>query len=455
MAYTKTNWQARQGTGLNRFAKSQETGGSVVLTPNPEKVTVPGTPFTPENMNHIEAGIADLDTSTVKLTGAQTVAGVKTFSSRPVLPASDPTTDNEAARKAYVDKRIPATEKGTANGVATLGADGKVPAAQIPTGIAGLDTSTVKLTGAQTVAGVKTFSSRPVLPASDPTTDNEAARKAYVDKRIPATEKGTANGVATLGADGKVPVAQLPSSATNGLLEVTRDTSLSGSGTSSSPLGINFPPENNTLTNNQKYPLPYKYLPSAVFDLNTYRTPGEYTLYSPASSSTNFPDGWGTGTANSAFLKVMPFYMSGTTAHAVRQELHKRGTNRIWIRYSTSATAWGAWEEIATLASPVFTDSPKVGVNRIAVVPGTALSDDTNLPIGTYILVQGNVAYPNILLNTIKTSANVEITLRLPSHTLFYSTGDAGTYLSGSWRSSGAITYAVGSTAWYLFRRVL
>jgi len=33
----------------------------------------------------------------------------------------------------------------------------------------------------QTIAGVKTFTSIPVLPSSDPTTDNQAVRKAYVD----------------------------------------------------------------------------------------------------------------------------------------------------------------------------------------------------------------------------------------------------------------------------------
>ena len=43
------------------------------------------------------------DNAVVKLTGDQTVAGVKTFGSIPVLPASNPTTDNQAARKAYVD----------------------------------------------------------------------------------------------------------------------------------------------------------------------------------------------------------------------------------------------------------------------------------------------------------------------------------------------------------------
>jgi hypothetical protein len=46
------------------------------------------------------------ETDVVTLTGDQTVAGVKTFSSIPVLPASNPTTDNQAVRKAYVDSLI-------------------------------------------------------------------------------------------------------------------------------------------------------------------------------------------------------------------------------------------------------------------------------------------------------------------------------------------------------------
>ena len=58
---------------------------------------------------------------------------------------------------------IPTTEKGAANGVATLGADGKVPSAQLPS----LD-------------------------------------------YVPNSEKGAASGVATLGTDGKVPTGQLP-----------------------------------------------------------------------------------------------------------------------------------------------------------------------------------------------------------------------------------------------------
>jgi hypothetical protein len=40
-------------------------------------------------------------------TVSQTITGVKTFSSIPVLPASDPTTVNQATRKAYIDGKLP------------------------------------------------------------------------------------------------------------------------------------------------------------------------------------------------------------------------------------------------------------------------------------------------------------------------------------------------------------
>ena len=51
-------------------------------------------------------GLADDDhPQYVKDTGDETIAGVKTFGSIPVLPASNPTTDNQATRKAYVDSK--------------------------------------------------------------------------------------------------------------------------------------------------------------------------------------------------------------------------------------------------------------------------------------------------------------------------------------------------------------
>ena len=46
------------------------------------------------------------DTIYVALTGNQTVAGIKTFSSFPVLPSADPTSDYQAATKKYVDDNV-------------------------------------------------------------------------------------------------------------------------------------------------------------------------------------------------------------------------------------------------------------------------------------------------------------------------------------------------------------
>lgn len=51
---------------------------------------------------------------------------------------------------------------------------GVIPAANLPA-------DNVKTSGDQSIAGVKTFTSIPVLPASDPTSANQAVRMAYVD----------------------------------------------------------------------------------------------------------------------------------------------------------------------------------------------------------------------------------------------------------------------------------
>lgn len=160
--------------------------GPLILSGDPTDVLGAAT------KQYVDAG----DATAVKLTGAQTVAGVKTFSSIPVLPASDPTTGNEATRKTYVDN---------------------------------LDAANVKLTGAQSVAGVKTFSSIPVGPASDPTTDNQLARKFYVD----AGDSANASDIATL--DGEV-------------VKITGDQSVAGIKTFSSiPVG----PASDPTTDNQ------------------------------------------------------------------------------------------------------------------------------------------------------------------------------------------------------------
>lgn len=70
------------------------------------------------NVTGLQSAIdAKADTSgVVALTGAQTVAGVKTFSSLPVLPATTPTTATQAATKGYVDTAVAAAGGGGGGG---------------------------------------------------------------------------------------------------------------------------------------------------------------------------------------------------------------------------------------------------------------------------------------------------------------------------------------------------
>jgi len=70
--YEKTNWKARKGTGLNKFTETERAGNTVVLTNTPDSVTEPGTPFSEDNMNHIEHGIFEAHEANQALQGAIT-----------------------------------------------------------------------------------------------------------------------------------------------------------------------------------------------------------------------------------------------------------------------------------------------------------------------------------------------------------------------------------------------
>ena len=127
------------------------------------------------------------DVQNVKLTGNQTVAGIKTLTSSPIVPVA--TTDTQAPQKKYVDdenlKDVHLTGIQTVAGVKTFSSSPVVPIAttdlQAPQKVYvdTLDAQDVKVTGTQTVAGIKTFSSSPIVPA--PTTDLQASTKKYAD----------------------------------------------------------------------------------------------------------------------------------------------------------------------------------------------------------------------------------------------------------------------------------
>lgn len=106
----------------------------------------------------------------VTLTGAQSVAGVKTFTSSPIVPTPSGTT--EAANKAYADSATPD---------ASTGVKGKVQLAGDLGGTAASPTTptAVHITGAETIAGVKAFSSSPTVPT--PVSGPDVVNKTYAD----------------------------------------------------------------------------------------------------------------------------------------------------------------------------------------------------------------------------------------------------------------------------------
>ncbi|HEY9415053.1 MAG TPA: hypothetical protein VIQ30_09870, partial [Pseudonocardia sp.] len=145
---------------------------------------------TPTTHTHVESDVTNLvtdlaakavDTAVVHKTGAETIAGIKTFSSAPVVPSSsfpesavtNLTTD--LAAKATDTAVVHLTGAETVAGVKTFSSAPVVPSAAFPeSAVSGLttdlaakaaDSAVVHLTGAETVAGVKTFSSAPVVPS--------------------------------------------------------------------------------------------------------------------------------------------------------------------------------------------------------------------------------------------------------------------------------------------------
>lgn len=99
---------------------------------------------------------AHVDAVAVKLTGNQTVAGKKTFSTVPAS-SQDASAATDLVRKSQMDTAL-----------ATKANDGDV----------------VKLTGIQTIAGIKTFNSSPVVPNA--TLATQAVNKGQLDSAVAA-----------------------------------------------------------------------------------------------------------------------------------------------------------------------------------------------------------------------------------------------------------------------------
>ena len=225
-----------------------------------------------DRLDTIEAGGGG-DPTAVKLTGDQTITGVKTFTDAPVVPDGSWTVAKTSGLQAALDGKAPTTRTitagtgltgggdltanrtlavsyGTTAGTAAQGNDtrlsdartptahaathasggvdalaisgaqvtsGTIPPDRLGTGTAsdstvlhgdgtwktgsGGDPTAVKLTGDQTVAGVKTFTDAPVVPDGAFTVGKTSGLQAALDGKVPAARTITAGTGLTGGGD--------------------------------------------------------------------------------------------------------------------------------------------------------------------------------------------------------------------------------------------------------------
>lgn len=152
---------------------------------------------------HGDRAYADSTFAPTGHTHAYPVTSVNELTGAVVLTAGAIGAETPAGAQTKVDALgstvVPLTQKGAANGVATLDGTGKVPSAQLPAGAG--------------VTSVNGQAGEVVLDAADV-------------GAVPETEKGAAEGVATLDVSGLVPVAQIPglnaSKITAGTVDVAR-----------------------------------------------------------------------------------------------------------------------------------------------------------------------------------------------------------------------------------------
>jgi hypothetical protein len=150
----------------------------------------------------------------------------------PRLGITLPTDATNVTTQFFVDRyteidngALPNSQKGAVNGVASLGADGKVPTAQLPSvvltsdkgvpnGVASLD-GTGKIPSAQvpgqsnattTTAGIVQLSTATNSTSTTQAATPSAVKSAYdlAASAIPSTQRGAANGVASLDVNGKL-----------------------------------------------------------------------------------------------------------------------------------------------------------------------------------------------------------------------------------------------------------
>lgn len=179
------------GTILNDFLSvSHAPDGTLLAGAIPDgsvTLTKLSQAYLPVAQKSVPSGVAALDASG-KLMSSQLPDGIlavdaSTTTKGIVRLAGDLSGTADLPIVAGLSSKIDNSQRAQPGGVATLDSGGHIPTVQIPTlPQYASDTAVVHLAGAETVAGLKTFTLPPQVPA--PSQPGEATNKQYVDAAI-------------------------------------------------------------------------------------------------------------------------------------------------------------------------------------------------------------------------------------------------------------------------------
>jgi hypothetical protein len=267
----------------------------------------------------------------------------------------------------------------------------------------------VKLTGDQTVAGKKTFSTSPVVPSKSAAAGNNPT--------VIATEaqvKAVADSVAA-----KAPLA---SPTFTGTPKVPNKTSAAeNDGTLIATQAQVFQADRRVVSNGS--------------NINPDTNAADLTMQQGSSIPGGPTDDW------CSYLTLRHANAGGW----FRQLAFDFYRNDIYTRYKAGG-GLGSWDKLAFTNNPVFTGEPKIvnkdrpdEANHIAVVWSSSSSNDTVAPIGAYIsTVDGDIG-----------TRNADAVIYLGDRVYHYRTVNVSKgVMSGTWRHCG-------SNADTLWRRVI
>lgn len=181
---------SRQGVETTGFSRQHRANSSIIISNFPDSIF----------LNNILDGSSDLNSSTpLKYDGAPTInnnAHIATKTQADAMSITDPIAD--ASASVYGINKVSIAPVDAGEPILVGDNDTRVPTADLKAALAGTTgtpgnantyvtetdpefTGTMKDTGAESIDGIKTFTSIPVSSAGVPTTDNQLATKGYID----------------------------------------------------------------------------------------------------------------------------------------------------------------------------------------------------------------------------------------------------------------------------------